>query len=145
MCCEELQPNVMVSRTKTKTKRFFICLILYNDHSAPLCARCSLSWAKIRKKIRHSVCLRAFFLFEVYYCSMLFSKNLINVRKNSLFGILHSRKNRNIEPKKVKKRFKTRKIAVLVCFFHFQTHMCYSYKKIRCNFAKDNETTCPTN
>ena len=40
------------------------------------------------------------FLFEVYYCPMLFSKNLINVRKHSLFGILHSGKNRNIEPKK---------------------------------------------
>ena len=38
------------------------------------------------------------FLFEVYYCPMLFLK--INVRKHSLFGILHSRKNRNIEPKK---------------------------------------------
>ena len=35
-------------------------------------------WAKIRKKFRHSVCLRAFFLFEVYYCPMLFSKNLIS-------------------------------------------------------------------
>ena len=41
------------------------------------------------------------FLFEVYYCPMLFSKNIINIRKTlSLFGILHSRKNINIEPKK---------------------------------------------
>ena len=82
----QLQPNVMASRTKTK--RFFICRILYNDHSAPLCAMCSLSWAKILKKIRHSVCLRAFFLFEVYYCPMLFPKNLINVR-NTLFSVFY--------------------------------------------------------
>lgn len=61
-------------------------------------------WAKIRKKFRHSVCLRAFFLFEVYYCPMLFLK--INVRKHSLFGILHSRKNRNIEPERALKSLK---------------------------------------
>ena len=61
-------------------------------------------WAKIRKIFRHSVCLRAFFLFEVYYCPMLFFK--INVRKHSLFGILHSRKNRNIEPERALKSLK---------------------------------------
>ena len=63
-----------------------------------LCARCAAYLGQRYGKIRHSVCLRAFFLFEVYYCPMLFFK--INVRKHSLFGILHSRKNRNIEPKK---------------------------------------------
>ena len=44
------------------------------------------------------------FLFEVYYCPMLFFK--INVRKHSLFGILHSRKNRNIEPERALKSLK---------------------------------------
>lgn len=51
-------------------------------------------------KIRHSVCLRAFFLFEVYYCPMLFSKNLKNVRKTLSFRYFTFHKNRNIEPKK---------------------------------------------
>ena len=58
------------------------------------------------------------FLFEVYYCPMLFSKNIINIRKTlSLFGILHSRKIEILNLKRLlllKKRFKTRKIAVLV-------------------------------
>ena len=55
-------------------------------------------WAKIRKKNSAQRLFAGLFLFEVYYCPMLFFK--INVRKHSLFGILHSRKNRNIEPKK---------------------------------------------
>ena len=45
-------------------------------------------WAKIRKIFRHSACLRAFFLFEVYYCPMLFSKNIINIRK-TLFSVFY--------------------------------------------------------
>ena len=80
-----------------------------------LCARCAAFLGQRYGKIRHSVCLRAFFLFEVYYCPMLFFK--INVRKHSLFGILHSKKIEILNPKRllwVKKRFKTRKIAVLV-------------------------------
>ena len=83
-----------------------------------LCARCAAYLGQRYGKIRHSVCLRAFFLFEVYYCPMLFSKNIINIRKTlSLFGILHSKKIEILNPKRllwVKKRFKTRKIAVLV-------------------------------
>ena len=80
-----------------------------------LCARCAAFLGQRYGKIRHSVCLRAFFLFEVYYCPMLFFK--INVRKHSLFGILHSRKIEILNLKRLlllKKRFKTRKIAVLV-------------------------------
>ena len=68
--------------------------------------RCAAYRGQRYGKIRHSVCLRAFFLFEVYYCPMLFSKNLINVRKHSLFGILHSGKNRNIEPERALKSLK---------------------------------------
>ena len=80
-----------------------------------LCARCAAFLGQRYGKIRHSVCLRAFFLFEVYYCPMLFFK--INVRKHSLFSILHSRKIEILNLKRLlllKKRFKTRKIAVLV-------------------------------
>ena len=50
-----------------------------------LCARGEAYLGQRYGKFRHSVCLRAFFLFEVYYCSMLFSKNLINVRKTLSF------------------------------------------------------------
>lgn len=53
-----------------------------------LCARCAAYLGQRYGKIRHSVCLRAFFLFEVYYCPMLFSKNLINVR-NTLFSVFY--------------------------------------------------------
>lgn len=53
-----------------------------------LCARCAAFLGQRYGKIRHSVCLRAFFLFEVYYCPMLFSKNLINVR-NTLFSVFY--------------------------------------------------------
>ena len=53
-----------------------------------LCARCAAYLGQRYGKIRHSVCLRAFFLFEVYYCLMLFSKNLINVR-NTLFSVFY--------------------------------------------------------
>ena len=61
-------------------------------------------WAKIRKKNSAQRLFAGLFLFEVYYCSMLFFK--INVRKHSLFGILHSRKNRNIEPERALKSLK---------------------------------------
>ena len=47
--------------------------------------RCAAYRGQRYGKNRHSVCLRAFFLFEVYYCPMLFSKNLINVRKTLSF------------------------------------------------------------
>ena len=47
--------------------------------------RCAAYRGQRYGKIRHSVCLRAFFLFEVYYCPMLFSRNLINVRKTLSF------------------------------------------------------------
>ena len=54
----------------------------------------------------------------LYYCPMLFSKNIINISKTLyLFGILHSRKIEILNLKRLlllKKRFKTKKIAVLV-------------------------------
>ena len=40
------------------------------------------------------------FLFEVYYCPMLFSKNIINIRKTLSLRYFTFQKNRNIEPKK---------------------------------------------
>lgn len=41
-----------------------------------LCAMCSLSWAKIRKKNRHSVCLRAFFYLRYIIAPCFFQKIL---------------------------------------------------------------------
>ena len=72
---------------------------------------------KDTEKISAQCLFAGLFLFEVYYCPMLFSKNIINIRKLSLFGILHSRKIEILSLKRLlllKKRFKTRKIAVLV-------------------------------
>lgn len=71
-----------------------------------LCARCAAYLGQRYGKIRHSVCLRAFFLFEVYYCPMLFSKNLINVRKTLSFRYFTFQKNRNIEPERALKSLK---------------------------------------
>lgn len=53
-----------------------------------LCARCAAFLGQRYGKIRHSVCLRAFFLFEVYYYPILFSKNLIS-KENSLFSVFY--------------------------------------------------------
>ena len=84
---------------------------------------CCEAMGKDTEKISAQCLFAGLFLFEVYYCPMLFSKNIINIRKTlSLFGILHSRKIEILNLKRLlllKKRFKTRKIAVLVCFFHF--------------------------
>ena len=76
---------------------------------------CCEAMGKDTEKISAQCLFAGLFLFEVYYCPMLFFK--INVRKHSLFGILHSRKIEILNLKRLlllKKRFKTRKIAVLV-------------------------------
>ena len=99
----QLQPNVMASRTKTK--RFFICRILYNDHSAPLCAMCSLSWAKIRKNSAQRLFAGLFFIWGILLSHAFFKKSY-KCKEHSLFGILHSRKNRNIEPERALKSLK---------------------------------------
>ena len=78
---------------------------------------CCEAMGKDTEKISAQCLFAGLFLFEVYYCPMLFSKNIINIRKLSLFGILHSRKIEILNLKRLlllKKRFKTRKIAVLV-------------------------------
>lgn len=54
-----------------------------------LCARCAAYLGQRYGKIRHSVCLRAFFLFEVYYCPMLFSKKSYKCKENTLFSVFY--------------------------------------------------------
>lgn len=54
-----------------------------------LCARCAAYLGQRYGKIRHSVCLRAFFLFEVYYCSMLFFKKSYKCKENTLFSVFY--------------------------------------------------------
>lgn len=54
-----------------------------------LCARCAAYLGQRYGKIRYSVCLRAFFLFEVYYCPMLFSKKSYKCKENTLFSVFY--------------------------------------------------------
>lgn len=82
----QLQPNVMASRTKTK--RFFICRILYNDHSAPLCAMCSLSWAKIRKNSAQRLFAGLFFIWGILLSHAFFKKSY-KCKENSLFSVFY--------------------------------------------------------
>ena len=61
---------------------------------------CCEAMGKDTEKISAQRLFAGLFLFEVYYCPMLFSKNIINIRKTLSLRYFTFQKNRNIEPKK---------------------------------------------
>lgn len=61
---------------------------------------CCEAMGKDTEKISAQCLFAGLFLFEVYYCPMLFSKNIINIRKTLSLRYFTFQKNRNIEPKK---------------------------------------------
>lgn len=61
---------------------------------------CCEAMGKDTEKISAQGLFAGLFLFEVYYCPMLFSKNIINISKTLSLRYFTFQKNRNIEPKK---------------------------------------------
>lgn len=118
--CRSLSIFVMIVFAALQYLSYLYCVQQLKSREKSLSGS-FFNWAKIRKK--SAQCLFAgLFLFEVFYCPMLFSKNLINVRKTLSFRYFTFRKNRNIEPKKAfvaKKMVQKEKSGHFGLFFSF--------------------------
>ena len=77
---------------------------------------CCEAMGKDTEKISAQCLFAGLFLFEVYYCPMLFSKNIINIRKTLSLRYFTFQKNRNIEPERALKSLKMGLKRELGCF-----------------------------